>query len=37
MSPRIIYIPLSGGGRKAQAKGIRFAPESTPVTTANRF
>jgi hypothetical protein len=25
MSPRIIYIPLSGGDRKAQAKGIRHA------------
>jgi len=23
MSPRIIHIPLSGGDRKAQAKGIR--------------
>jgi hypothetical protein len=26
MSPRIIHIPLSGGDRKAQAKGIRYAP-----------
>ena len=25
MSPRIIQIPLSGGDRKAQAKGIRYA------------
>ena len=25
MSPRIIHIPLSGGDRKAQAKGIRHA------------
>jgi hypothetical protein len=25
MSPRIIHIPLSGGDRKAQAKGIRYA------------
>jgi hypothetical protein len=25
ISPRIILIPLSGGDRKAQAKGIRFA------------
>jgi hypothetical protein len=25
MSPRIIHIPLSGGYRKAQAKGIRYA------------
>ena len=25
MSPRIIHIPLSGGDRKAQAKGIRNA------------
>ena len=25
MSPRIIQIPLSGGDRKAQAKGIRQA------------
>jgi hypothetical protein len=25
MSPRIIQIPLSGGDRKAQAKGIRHA------------
>jgi hypothetical protein len=25
MSPRIIHIPLSGGDRKAQAKGIRQA------------
>jgi hypothetical protein len=25
MSPRIIRIPLSGGDRKAQAKGIRYA------------
>src|SRR6476660_6616198 len=25
MSPRIILIPLSGGDRKAQAKGIRYA------------
>jgi len=25
MSPRIIHIPLSGGDRKAQAKGIRRA------------
>jgi hypothetical protein len=25
MSPRIIHIPLSGGDRKAQAKGIRLA------------
>jgi hypothetical protein len=25
MSPRIIPIPLSGGDRKAQAKGIRQA------------
>ena len=24
MSPRIIHIPLSGGDRKAQAKGIRY-------------
>ena len=24
-SPRIIHIPLSGGDRKAQAKGIRNA------------
>jgi hypothetical protein len=23
--PRIVYIPLSGGDRKAQAKGIRYA------------
>src|SRR5260370_11815748 len=25
MSPRILHIPLSGGDRKAQAKGIRHA------------
>lgn len=25
MPPRIIHIPLSGGDRKAQAKGIRYA------------
>jgi hypothetical protein len=25
LSPRIIHIPLSGGDRKAQAKGIRYA------------
>jgi hypothetical protein len=25
MAPRIIHIPLSGGDRKAQAKGIRRA------------
>ena len=25
MSPRIIHIPLSGGDRKALAKGIRYA------------
>ena len=25
MSPRIIHIPLSGGDRKTQAKGIRYA------------
>jgi hypothetical protein len=25
MSPRVIHIPLSGGDRKAQAKGIRYA------------
>lgn len=25
MSPRINHIPLSGGDRKAQAKGIRYA------------
>ena len=25
MSPRIIHIPLSGGDRKAQTKGIRYA------------
>jgi hypothetical protein len=25
MSPRIIHIPLFGGDRKAQAKGIRYA------------
>src|ERR1700736_707114 len=25
MSPRIVHIPLSGGDRKAQAKGIRYA------------
>src|SRR5664279_5483891 len=25
MSPRIIHIPLSGGDRKAQSKGIRYA------------
>jgi hypothetical protein len=25
MSPRIIHIPLSGGDRKAQAKGVRQA------------
>jgi hypothetical protein len=25
VSPRIIHIPLSGGDRKAQAKGIRYA------------
>jgi hypothetical protein len=25
MSPHIIHIPLSGGDRKAQAKGIRYA------------
>jgi hypothetical protein len=25
MSPRVIHIPLSGGDRKAQAKGIRHA------------
>jgi hypothetical protein len=25
MSPRIIHISLSGGDRKAQAKGIRYA------------
>jgi hypothetical protein len=25
MSPRIIHIPLSGGDRKAQATGIRYA------------
>jgi hypothetical protein len=25
MSPRIIHIPLSGGDRRAQAKGIRYA------------
>ena len=25
MSPRIIHIPLSGGDRKAQPKGIRYA------------
>jgi hypothetical protein len=25
MSPRIIHIPLSGGDRMAQAKGIRHA------------
>jgi hypothetical protein len=25
MSPRIIHIPLSGGDRKAQANGIRYA------------
>ena len=25
MSPRIIHIPLSGGDRKAQAKGIGYA------------
>jgi hypothetical protein len=25
VSPRIIHIPLSGGDRKAQAKGIRHA------------
>jgi hypothetical protein len=25
MSPRIIHIPLSGGDRKGQAKGIRYA------------
>jgi hypothetical protein len=25
MSPRIIHIPLSGGDRKAPAKGIRYA------------
>src|SRR4030081_979634 len=25
MSPRIIHIPLCGGDRKAQAKGIRYA------------
>jgi hypothetical protein len=24
MSPRFIHIPLSGGDRKAQAKGIRY-------------
>jgi hypothetical protein len=24
MLPRIIHIPLSGGDRKAQAKGIRY-------------
>jgi hypothetical protein len=25
MSPRIVHIPLPGGDRKAQAKGIRYA------------
>lgn len=25
MSPRIIHIPLSGGDRKAQVEGIRYA------------
>jgi hypothetical protein len=25
MSPRIIHIPLPGGDRKAQTKGIRYA------------
>jgi hypothetical protein len=25
ISPRIILIPMSGGDRKAQAKGIRYA------------
>ena len=37
MSPRIIHIPLSGGDRKAQAKGIRYAHGITLATTANRF
>jgi len=31
MSPRIIHIPLSGGDRKAQAKGIRFGSGGTAI------
>jgi hypothetical protein len=42
MSPRIIHIPLSGGDRKAQAKGIRYSHgihashyrESVPIRSA---
>jgi hypothetical protein len=41
-SPRIIHVPLSGGDRKAQAKGIRYAHgihasqyrESVPIRSA---
>jgi hypothetical protein len=36
MSPRIIDIPLSGGDRKAQAKGIRRRTASMPITTGSR-
>jgi hypothetical protein len=35
MSLRIIHIPLSGGDRKAQAKGIRYAHGSMPAITEN--
>jgi hypothetical protein len=34
MSPRIIHIPLSGGDRKAQAKGIRYAHGIHAVKTS---
>jgi hypothetical protein len=37
MSPRIIHIPLSGGDRKAQAKGIRYAHGITKALIGHRF
>jgi hypothetical protein len=35
MSPRTIHIPLSGGDRKAQAKGIATRTAFTKLTSGN--